>query len=235
MFTIKVAEHVFRIDNKYPFIYIMCERFYTDETPEALISVTEEEMERERGVHFAPYFLEYLAVHRKINEYLFDHGMLLFHGGCVTVDGEAYLFTAPSGTGKTTITKHWRNWLGDSRSFRVSDDKPFLRITDSGVVIYGSPWDGRYLFSANVSAPLKAVCLLEQGETNHIEAITPSEALPELFRQAYRPPDPAGMEKALSMVVKLSGSVKLYRLRCTAEPEAARVAYYGMHEGKETQ
>ena len=234
MFTIKIAEHVFRIDNKYRFVWIMCEKFFTDEAPEALISVTEEEMERERGAHFAPYFLEYLAVHRKIAEYLINCETLLFHGGCVCADGEAYLFTAPSGTGKTTITKHWRNWLGDSKSFRVCDDKPFLRITDSCVVIYGSPWDGKHFFSANVSAPLKAVCLLEQGETNHIEAITQGEALPELFRQAYRPSDPAGMEKALSMVVKLSGSVKLYRLRCTAEPEAARVAYYAMHEGKGT-
>lgn len=235
MFTIKIAEHVFAIDQKYRFTYRMCEKFYTDEAPEALISVTEEERERERGAHSAPFLLEYTAVHRKVAEYLIDYETLLLHGSCVCADGLAYLFSAPSGTGKTTITDHWREWLGDSKSFRVCDDKPFLRLTDSGVVIYGSPWDGKCFFAANVSAPLKAVCLLEQGETNHIEPITPGDAVPELFRQAYRPSDPAGVEKALSLVVKLSNSVKLYRMRCTAEPEAARVAYYAMHEGKETQ
>jgi serine kinase of HPr protein (carbohydrate metabolism regulator) len=53
----------------------------------------------------------------------------LFHGSAIAVDGVGYLFTAKSGTGKSTHARLWRELLG-ARAVMVNDDKPLLRVTE---------------------------------------------------------------------------------------------------------
>jgi hypothetical protein len=83
-----------------------------------------------------------------------------------------------------------------------------------------------------VSVPLKAICILERDETNHIAPITPKEALPMLFQQSYRPADPEKLAKTLPLVDALLQRAELYRLGCNMEPEAAMVSYNGMNKGE---
>lgn len=68
-------------------------------------------------------YLETLAVYRKIVTRLVFSDILLIHGSAIAVDGKAYLFTAPSGTGKSTHTRMWREYFKD-RAVMVNDDKP---------------------------------------------------------------------------------------------------------------
>lgn len=232
MFSIKLAEHIFNIDNKYAYVQNLCKKYDSDETPEILISVTDDEILHEQTRKYAPDYLESLAIYRKIAEYLIDYETLLFHGSAIAVENEAYLFVAPSGTGKSTHTRLWRELLGQ-RAVMINDDKPLLKVTDSGVIVYGTPWNGKHHLSTDTSAPLKAICILEQSETNTIEAITQSEAWPVLIRQSYRPSNPDALKRALSLVERIGNSVKLYRLRCNEEPEAAQIAYFGMNERNE--
>ena len=117
--------------------------------------------------------------------------------------------------------------MGD-RAVMVNDDKPLIRISDSGAVIYGTPWDGKHRLSSNIAAPLRAICLLERGEENQIEPITARKAYPMLLQQVYRPADPAALAKTLALLDRLAVSVKLYRLGCNREPEAARLSYETM-------
>ena len=153
---------------------------------------------------------------------------LLFHGSCISVDSKAYLFTAKSGTGKSTHTQLWKKRFGERAVF-INDDKPLLKISAQGVTVYGTPWDGKHHRSTNTSCPLKAVCILTRSETNHIERISKKEALPMLCQQSYRPCSPIGAQKMLALVDRLGSSVPLYRLGCNMEPEAAQVAYHGMN------
>ena len=155
--------------------------------------------------------------------------ILLMHGAVVAVDGQAYLFTAKSGTGKTTHTRLWMQQFGD-RAVMVNGDKPLLHITNEGVTVYGTPWDGKEHLSTNTFCSLKALCILTRSETNHIERISKKEALPMLCQQVYRPEAPAMLAKMLALVDRLGSSVPLYRLGCNMEPEAALVAYHGMNQ-----
>ncbi len=154
---------------------------------------------------------------------------LLMHGAVVAVDGQAYLFTAKSGTGKTTHTRLWMQQFGD-RAVMVNGDKPLLHVTNTGVTVYGTPWDGKEHLSTNMACPLRAVCILTRNEINHIECITKKEALPMLCQQIHRPEDPAALAKMLALVDRLGSSVPLYRLGCNMKPEAAQVAYHGMNQ-----
>ena len=178
---------------------------------------------------FSDGYLETLAVYRKLAAALLPDNILLFHGSCVCVDGEGYLFTAKSGTGKSTHTRLWREMLG-SRAVMVNDDKPLLKIQENGVTVFGTPWDGKHHLSTNIAVPLKSICILEQGKQNEIHRITPQEAYPMLLQQTNKPQDARLMYKTLQLLDSLKDSVRLYRLRCNQELEAAEISFKSMQE-----
>ena len=156
-----------------------------------------------------------------------DFDTFLFHGSCVAVDGEGYLFTAKSGTGKSTHTRLWREYLGD-RAVMVNDDKPLIRADENGVTIFGTPYNGKHRLGSNIAVPLKAVCILTRAAENHIEPIDREQAYAMLVQQAYRPADPVAMAKTLTLIDRLADGAKLYLLGCNMDIEAAKAAYEGM-------
>jgi hypothetical protein len=157
-----------------------------------------------------------------------EYDTLLLHGSCVAVDGMGYLFTAGSGTGKSTHTRLWRELLGE-RAVMINDDKPLIRAgADGAAMVYGTPWDGKHRLSTNTAVPLRAVCILERAAENAIRPIPAGEAYPMLLQQAYRPMDSMAMSKTLTLIDSLATSVGLWRLGCNTDIEAARVAYEAM-------
>lgn len=241
-FRIALAGQVIGVSALYEQTRTFCKNYLTDAPASFEVAVTPADIayERQRSAradelegaavreHADPY-LETLAVYRKLAQLLVQDDILLMHGAVVAVDGQAYLFTAKSGTGKTTHTRLWMRQFGD-RAVMVNGDKPLLHITSEGVTVYGTPWDGKEHLSTNTSCPLKALCILTRSETNHIERISKKEALPMLCQQSYRPCSPIGAQKTLALVDRLGSSVPLYKLGCNMEPEAALVAYHGMNQ-----
>ncbi|MBQ6890994.1 MAG: hypothetical protein IJN47_00140, partial [Clostridia bacterium] len=124
----------------------------------------------------------------------------------------------------------WRALLGD-RARMVNDDKPLLQLGADGVTVFGTPWNGKHRLGENISAPLKAICLLERSPQNRIRSATRAEVLPLLLQQTYRPADPEALSRTLFLVDELSRRVKLFRLGCNMDPEAAQVAYDAMKGG----
>ena len=183
---------------------------------------------------FSDAYLETLAVYRKIADHLLSCDTLLFHGSVIAVDGEGYLFTAKSGTGKSTHTRLWREYFGE-RAVMVNDDKPLLRITDSGVTAYGTPWDGKHRLSTNTAVPLKGICILTRDTTNHIELAEPHAVYPLIVQQTNRSLTADGMKQTLSLIDRMLTVVPVYRLGCNMDIEAARVAYEGMNRLKKQE
>ena len=235
--TIEIAEKRIGIQAGYENIVKQCNAYLTEEAPEIMVQATVEDITqmreqalredilegKEPGVYSDGY-LESLAVYRKIAEAMVEYDTLLMHGSVVAVDGEAYLFTAKSGTGKSTHTRYWREVFGE-RAIMVNDDKPLLKLVENGVLACGTPWDGKHHLSTNVCLPLKGICILERGEENEIHEISAKEALPMVFQQTHRPKK---VFQYMELIDRLSRSVKFYRMRCTPTPEAAQMAYEAM-------
>lgn len=240
--TYRLAGHTIKIESLYSQVHTLCAAYRVEDDAEYCITTAPADIayERKRSVRadelegvavreYANPYLETLAVYRKLAQLLVQDDILLMHGAVVAVDGQAYLFTAKSGTGKTTHTRLWMQQFGD-RAVMVNGDKPLLHVTNTGVTVYGTPWDGKEHLSRNIACPLKAVCILTRSETNHIERISPKEALTMLCQQSYRPAQSAALRKTLALVDLLSSNVPLYKLGCNMEPEAALVAYHGMNQ-----
>ncbi len=236
-FTVRLADRTLAVSTLHPYTRDLCRAYLTDLPPDCTLSVTHDDItaEREKSARedvlegrpprlFPDEYLESLAVYRKIAQILLDDNVLLFHGSVVSVDGVGYLFTAKSGTGKSTHTRLWREVFG-TRAVMVNDDKPLLRIENGHITAYGTPWDGKHRLSSNIAVPLKSVCVLERGAENRIVPITKREAYPMLMQQSYRPGDSVGMLKVIELADRLGSWVGLYRLWCSINKEAAIVAY----------
>lgn len=240
-FTLKLLDKNIRITALYDYIREYCHNYLTDSDSidfEIVVNEGDIEYERKRSAaedkkegvptrNFRDEYLETLAVYRKIAEKMLDYDTVLFHGSAVAVDGAAYLFTAKSGTGKSTHTRLWREYLGE-RAVMINDDKPLISLSESGIMVYGTPWDGKHRLNTNMGASLKAICILERAEENSIEEITASAAYNMLVQQTYKPKGAAKLIKTLQLIDKLSENVKLYRLGCNMAIQAAEISYKKM-------
>ena len=240
-FLIKLADTTVEVRRVFSSTYdYCCDYIIKNTASDFSITITPEDLifEREKAAredaleglpirNLPDALLEITALQRKIAEELFERDVLLFHGSVVAVDGQAYLFTAKSGTGKSTHTRLWRQVFG-ARAVMVNDDKPFLKMTGNGVDVYGSPWNGKHRLGENICVPLKAICILERGEENRIEPISAKDALHMLLQQSQRPQDRRKLPKYLELVDRLSSQVRFYRMHCNMDPEAAQVAWEAM-------
>jgi len=241
-FVIKIADKVFSVRTNSEIIKNYCKDYLSDGDAEFKVEIEREDIEFERkqskridekegnpAREHSDAYLEFIAVQRKITEVLFEYDTVLFHGSVIAVDGAAYLFTATSGTGKSTHTRLWREYLGE-RAVMVNDDKPFLSVSDGQVIAHGSPWNGKHRLGANISVPLRAICILERGEKNEIEKISAASALKMLIQQSSRPQNPSLMPKYMELIDKIASGVRFYRLKCNMDIDAPRVAFEGMSE-----
>lgn len=203
------------------------------DTPDVSVTVLPEDIDAEcarsaeGGASFSPRYLETLALYRKLANALLDFDVLLMHGSSLSMDGKGFVFTAVSGTGKSTHARLWRERYGD-RVCMINDDKPLIRFVGGIPRIYGTPWDGKHRLSTNTSVPLTAIALLERSAENRVDRIKFMTALPTLLSQIYRPDTRDGMSKTLVLLERLATSVTLHRLMVNMNPEAAEVSYSGM-------
>ena len=134
-FRIALAGQVIGVSALYEQTRTFCKNYLTDAPASFEVAVTpadiafeREKNDREAAVeghapgNFSDEYLETLALYRKIVERLLEWDTLLFHGSCISVDSKAYLFTAKSGTGKSTHTQLWKKWFGERAVF-INDDK----------------------------------------------------------------------------------------------------------------
>ena len=228
--TYRIAEKTIEIASLFEAVHRLCADYRADGTPDFRVAITPHDLDAERAraaETVSDAYLETLAVYRKIAEIMPRYDTVLMHGSALALDGEGYLFTAKSGTGKSTHARLWREAFG-ARAVMVNDDKPLVRVASGGAIVYGTPWNGKHRLGANVAAPLRAVCLLRRAEENTICRITKSDAYPTLVQQIYRPADPDALRRTLALIDRLADSVGLYRLGCNMAREAAIISYNGM-------
>lgn len=175
--------------------------------------------------------LEYLFTGTEYYKTLIQFGGMMLHSSCVVYENKAYLFTAPSGTGKSTHTELWlKRFPG---AYILNDDKPAIRITPNGVYAYGTPFSGKNDISVNTGVPIGGICILNRGEKNSIVKLSAVEALPTILHQTVRPHEEDAMDKLLQIIDKVLTYVPVYKLHCNMEPEAAEVAYNEMNKKQE--
>ena len=228
----KIADVIFETEHIYDYVpKEMKDYLYTENAPaELTINLRQEDIDFEKNLapDIEDKFLESIALYRKLCDYiLLNKQGLIFHCSAIAVGGNAYLFTAPSGTGKSTHAKLWRNLLGD-KAVMINDDKPIIRYIDGEFYVYGTPWDGKHHLSTNTRAKVKGICRIAQAKDNKIFSLTPSEMLITVLTQTALPKDEKQATELFNLIDKLLGTVKLYHLDCNISEDAAKLSYNTM-------
>ena len=177
------------------------------------------------GTSCLPYLAEDALVLTKISRtVLSGYNGFFFHSSCLELDGDGYLFTALSGTGKSTHTANWRKYFGD-RVTMINDDKPLIRKIHDKYYVCSTPWMGKSDIGCNMVSPIKAVYVLKRGEENIAGITTPAKQIRQLMEATLLPDNKENMVKLLTLFDDLFLHVKLIELYCTPDVDSARVAY----------
>ena len=151
-----------------------------------------------------------------------DKKTVLMHASVVSLEGRGYLMTAPSGTGKSTHTRLWRQCFDQCEL--VNDDNPVVRIEQGKAMVYGSPWSGKTPCYRNVCHPVGAYVRLFQEPENNIHPYQPLEAyamlLPAMSSMVWDKRMQTGVSKTVAEMVRLN---PMYRLGCRPDEAAARL------------
>ncbi len=174
-------------------------------------------------------YYEFLALRKKALKELAECHVLYLHGSAICVNRQGYLFTAPSGTGKSTHVRLWRERFEDE-VIVVNDDKPLIRVENDEIYLCGSPWNGKHGLGCQMEVPLRAIVKLRRGETNCITPLSSAEAFRELFLQTHHFEDKEKMQAVMAMLAGIIERTQCYSLQCNKELNAAEVARAGIEE-----
>ncbi|MFZ3102545.1 MAG: hypothetical protein WA131_08360 [Desulfitobacteriaceae bacterium] len=149
---------------------------------------------------------------------------IVIHSSALKYEDKAIIFSAPSGTGKSTHTKLWQKHMNNVKI--LNDDSPAVCIIEDKPYIFGTPWSGSSLINSNDSAPLEAIVILEQAQNNRIHRIKDQEAILRLLPRVFLPYfDQTLMDKSISIFEKIISAVPVYLLQCRPDKEAMEMVY----------
>ena len=248
----KIADVLMDVSSQYEMLAEYCRDYMVEDSAEEVserLVLTMEDIEKERTIaekrgepvstlgsqqnmpQYSPQYLETLAALRKIADFMPEKDCFLMHGAVVAWKNQGYLFTAPSGTGKSTHLALWKKYLGDQAEV-INGDKPILKVTEDEVWVYGTPWAGKEQWQVNKKVALKGICFLERGEKNSIQKIDSFSALPFLMRQVYFTDAPQSAGKTMELLDQMLKIVPLYKMKCDISKEAFECSFGAMTFGK---
>lgn len=141
----------------------------------------------------------------------------LFHGCGVVVGGKGYLFTGPSGAGKTTVAR-----LAGTRKV-LNDEAVLVSKRDDRLGIGGTPLLGGCTRRSSGWYRLQAVLVLEQAQEVRLRRLGRSEACVQFLTQIFdmTPLVPTGvgggashvLDEQLGLSAAVVGAVPMYSLR----------------------
>lgn len=234
MFYIKVADLLVQIEHQYPYIKEQCREWICakpEGQPDIVARASEAEIRKEQEQaeeNIPPGLCESICIYRAIAGKLTAFSAFVMHGAVVEMDGQAYVFAAKSGVGKTTHTRLWIRYF-EGRARYINGDKPIMRWMDGHLYAYGTPWMGKEKYGCQDRAPVRAFCFLEQAKNNHIQRAEDKEVVDRLFHQVLLPAEPPAVIKFMDMMDSMVRKIPFYILQCNISDEAVQLAYETMN------
>lgn len=150
---------------------------------------------------------------------IFVHFKTLFlHSAQVTLNGKGILFSAPSGTGKTTQAKLWKKYMGAEI---VCSDRTLIHRNNGYWRTYGYPMDGSEPVCSGAVNRLGCIVFLKQGKENQVEKLRPAKAASLLMTQAVIDCwDAKAQQDTMELLLEILKDIPVYQLICTPDRRA---------------
>lgn len=198
-----------------PFNEKILETYLYSENEKADITLSiPKEMETEHEIFVRTNIWNYLA----FEDVLINHQGFILHSSFISWQNNGILFTAPSGTGKSTQADLWKKYE-DADIY--NGDRTIIRKIDGKYYGFGSPYAGSSGIYRNESAPIKAIVVIEQGPDNVIRRLHGREAFLPLFRETLMNTwNKEYMEKMTDLLMDAACQIPVYHLSCRPDQDA---------------
>ena len=171
-----------------------------------------------------PGFVSLLALEKR----MLERNALVLHTAFMVYRGQAVLFSAPSGTGKSTQADLWEKYRG---SRTINGDRCLLRKKDGIWLAEGWPVCGSSNICNTGSWPVRAVVMLRQAKENSIERMAPAAAFSQIYSQiTVNRWDKQAAVRAMDQMEALTGSVPVYQLACDISEQAVACLEHALEE-----
>ena len=228
-FIIEIAGIKVRMLCEFPYAMGLCRDFVVESNEHDIVASTNDrEIDFEKTQYaddmFSRGYCEGVCLYRSIAEQMPHLGGFVFHGAAVEIDGKGVIFTAPSGTGKSTHISLLMKNYPDSVKI-INGDKPIIRNVDGEWRLCSTPWAGKEGWKRNTSAPLHAIVIVNRAADNYINELSPAECFEEIMSQIYIPCHGDARLCTFELLDRMSSDVKFYRLGCNVSDGAAKASY----------
>ena len=145
----------------------------------------------------------------------------VFHCSYIARNGKAILFTAPSGTGKSTQAELWAKYRGAAI---INGDRAAVRLADGQLLAEGIPFAGSSEYCKNRSLPIGAIVYLAQAPVTTVRRLGGYEAFSKIWEGvSINIWDREDMELVSGVVQKVAEQIPIFHMPCTPD-EAAVIA-----------
>jgi len=162
---------------------------------------------------FRPWF------HIHLESILLENNALVLHSASIIFQEKAILFSAPSGTGKTTQTNLWHKFR--KGVFDINGDRTLLQRTEKGWYACGFPLYGSTVRCVQTAAPIGVIAVVRQSSQDKILPLTEMEKFKAIYSECTVPAyEFSSAERAMRLLGDLVHEVPIVRLNCTMEETA---------------
>ena len=174
-------------------------------------------------------YTERIGVHTVLSCLAAEHlvarnGGFIFHSSYIARNGKGILFTAPSGTGKSTQADLWEQLRGAEI---LNGDRSAVRMVEGTALVYGIPFAGSSKICRNVTLPLDAIVYLKQAPATTIRRLRGAEAFRRVWEGcSVNTWDRMDVELVSETVQQILANVPVFELACTPD-ESAVIALEG--------
>lgn len=149
-----------------------------------------------------------------------NRGFIL-HASLIRMGEKAILFTAPSGTGKSTQADLWCRYRDAEL---INGDRAALTVENGCVFAHGIPYSGSSGVGKKAKLSVAAIVYLGQAPSNYIEQLKGFSAFRKLWEGcSVNVWDKGDVDMASKTVLDVINTVPVYYLKCRPDLEAVRL------------
>ena len=160
----------------------------------------------------------HLSAFLSIERPLLQYNAFQLHASVIAWNGRGILFSAPSGTGKSTQANLWEKY---ENAKILNGDRAIIRKKNNRFKVYGSPYAGTSGVYTNISVPICAIVILAQGKENYIKKLKRIEAFKKIYSESTICAwDQFFIMEFVVLLVGLINDIPVYYLSCRPEKAA---------------
>ena len=143
------------------------------------------------------------------------------HSSFIKYKNKGILFTAPSGTGKSTQADLWNQY---KKAEIINGDRSLIRRIDNKWRAYGVPFSGSSPYCKNDSVDLEAIVILRQGPENVIIKCDKATAIKKLLSEStVNYWNDKFVNKIMDLLTDLVDNIDVYILSCRKDQGAVEL------------